>query len=179
MDLRHVAYMSRRLLYLALTSKQTWQVFLHFNAEVAFFMMPAPARTLMEARDLVLDTVEAMAKGGMLTVSIHDRRSGEFLGATALNDIGSPTPELGVWLKREAWGHGYGREAVGAIMAWYQREHTPEHYLYPVDSRNLASVRIAQYFGGQACDNYWTANAVGRELHAIVFHIPPLRLGPK
>ncbi len=177
MDLRHVAYMSRRLLYLALTPRQTWQVFLHFNAEVAYFMMPAPARTLMEARDLVLDTVEVMARGGMLTVSIHDRVSGEFLGATALNGIGSPTPELGVWLKREAWGHSYGREAIGAIMAWYQREHTPEYYLYPVDGRNRASVRIAQYFGGQALKYYRTTNAVGRELQVAEFHIPPLRLG--
>jgi hypothetical protein len=39
-----------------------------------------------------------------------------------LHRIGNAEPELDIWLKEQAQGIGYGREAVAAAIAWASRE---------------------------------------------------------
>ena len=173
-DLRHVGFMSENLVYTALTERMTVPIFNNFTAEVARWMMPRAPFTLAQSRDLVWDVVEAMQRGTHVTLVIADRCGGEFLGCVALHGIGLAAPEIGIWLKTGAQGRGIGREALGALLAWYQKRWRPEYYVYPADVRNLPSCRLAQKMGGRIARRYEIPNEAGRLLRVAEFHIPPV-----
>ena len=50
----------------------------------------------------------------------------------ALNGIGLPCPELGLWTKETAHGLGYGREAVTALAEWAPETLGKKGFIYPV-----------------------------------------------
>ena len=166
--------MSKNLVYTSLTERQIVPIFTCFSAEVARWMMPRAPYTLAQARDLVLDTVEAMALGGHIALAILSRGSVEFLGSVALNGVGQHAPEIGIWLKAEAQGHGWGRETLGALMAWYQKRYRPDYYVYPADVRNLPSCYLARKMGGSVARRYETVSQDGILLRVAEFRIPPV-----
>ncbi|MDO5297271.1 MAG: GNAT family N-acetyltransferase [bacterium] len=174
LDLRRVGFMSERLVYTALTERQIMPIFQNFTAEVTRWMMPRAPYSLAEARDLVLDTLQAMQRGDHLTLAISSRKNGEFLGCIALNGVGAEVPEIGVWLKLGAQGQGYGREALGSLLAWYQKRFRPEYYVYPADVRNLASCHLAQSLDGRIQRRYEAVSEAGTALRVAEFHIPPV-----
>jgi RimJ/RimL family protein N-acetyltransferase len=73
----------------------------------------------------------------------------ECLGIAGLDEADQPTPELGVWLKEAAHGHGYGTEAVRTIAQWATKTLAKESFLYPVAVENVASRRIAEKLNGE------------------------------
>ena len=59
-----------------------------------------------------------MKKGQELVLAILNKKTKEFLGVAGLHHIDTPYPELGVWTKKSAHGHKYGREAMTALKEW-------------------------------------------------------------
>jgi RimJ/RimL family protein N-acetyltransferase len=102
--------------------------------------------------------------------------TGEFLGHGGMHDVDSPTPELGIWLKKSAHGQKYGIEAVTAVVHWACDNLDVRYLRYPVDRRNVPSRRIPEALGGVIEAEYgWTSDA-GRELDLVEYRIyPPLR----
>ena len=176
LNLCQVGFMSARLVFLSLGHRFVVPVFDHFTAEVTRYMVPRPPRTLGEARDMVADTVDAMRVGHHLSLAVCSRNQGEFLGCLALNGIGTPTPELGIWLKGTAQGQGIATEALGSLLAWYQKHYSVDGYVYPADCRNLASCRLAQRLGGRLARRYMERSLNGYDLQVAEFWIPPVRV---
>ena len=73
----------------------------------------------------------------------------ECLGVAGLDEADQSTPELGIWLKETAYGHGYGTEAVRAVAEWAAKTLAKNRFLYPVAVENLASRRIAEKLNGK------------------------------
>ena len=73
----------------------------------------------------------------------------ECLGLAGLDEADQPTPELGIWLKEAAHGHGYGGEAIRAVAEWATKTLAKESFLYPVAVENIASRRIAERLNGE------------------------------
>ncbi|MDP1631470.1 MAG: GNAT family N-acetyltransferase [Caulobacter sp.] len=63
--------------------------------------------------------VAEMANGEALYWSVRHNASGAYLGSVDLSDIDRRhhRAELGFVLGRDAWGHGYGHEAVHAVLS--------------------------------------------------------------
>ena len=57
--------------------------------------------------------------------------------------------ETGIWIKESAQGHGYGREAVAAVIKWASEKFRPSGFLYPVVDENTPSRRLAEALGGK------------------------------
>ena len=77
--------------------------------------MPAPPVERAETVAFVESALVALDRRDdlHLVICLHD--SGEFLGVCGLYSRGHPTePELGIWLKKAAHGHGYGLEAINS-----------------------------------------------------------------
>jgi RimJ/RimL family protein N-acetyltransferase len=74
--------------------------------------------------------------------------AGDFIGACGIHFRGEPEPDIGLWIKQPAWGQGYGRETVGALLAWIAANLGVAAVRYPVVSGNVASRRIVEGFGG-------------------------------
>src|SRR5476649_1302497 len=72
----------------------------------------------------------------------------ECLGVAGLEDADAPSPELGVWIKETAHGHGYGHESVTAVVEWASKTLKKESFLYPVATHNVPSRRIAEALHG-------------------------------
>ena len=71
-----------------------------------------------------------------------------FTGLVGLHHTGSETPELGIWIREDKHGLGFGGEAVRAIVQWAGQRVAAESFIYPVATQNRASRRIAEALGG-------------------------------
>jgi RimJ/RimL family protein N-acetyltransferase len=109
----------------------------------------------------------AMAAGTDLHFVIRSRSRGEFLGLAGLHGIDHAAPELGVWIKQTAHGHGYGREAVATLIAWTSPRFDIDHFVWPVAEANLPSRRLAEALGGTI-----VGSAPRAEYTAAIYRIP-------
>ena len=113
-----------------------------------------------------------MATGTDVALTVRLRFSGEFLGVAGLHRIGSPEPELGIWIKEQAQGIGYGREAVAAAMAWAARAFAVTSFEYPVAVENRRSRRVAESLGGVLAETRMLRKPSGVVLDEVVYRIP-------
>ena len=85
------------------------------------------------------------------------------------------TPELGIWIKKSAHGHGYGKEAVVALKEWANENIEYEYILYPVVDENYASRRIPEFLGGKIAREYDKESMSGKKWHFIEYRIYPMQ----
>ena len=105
-----------------------------------------------------------------LVICLQD--GGEFLGICGLYARGQPSePELGIWLKKAAHGHGYGLEAITALKKWADSQLEYERLLFPVDRRNTPSRRIPEELGGRIIAEKKITSMSGTELDIVIFAI--------
>lgn len=100
-----------------------------------------------------------------ITFVLRDRHHGGFLGLAAVHRTGDPTPELGIWIREDAHGHGYGREAVAAIAHWAASTFQATVFIYPVARDNQPSRRLIEALGGQLQGD------IGRTKYAAVQYL--------
>jgi RimJ/RimL family protein N-acetyltransferase len=84
-----------------------------------------------------------------LSVAILDRQAGVLLGGTGLHRIDWSVPrfEIGYWLRRSAWGHGYAREAVRLLVHLAFEVLAAQRVEVRVDPRNARSLRVPEALG--------------------------------
>ena len=80
--------------------------------------LPSPY-TLADARDFMRRTA-ALEKGWEGIVALRD--SGALVGGVRLTMVGDEEADLGYWVARARWGHGYATEAAAALLEWGFRE---------------------------------------------------------
>jgi RimJ/RimL family protein N-acetyltransferase len=105
-----------------------------------------------------------------LVFAIRLRDDGAFLGLSALHRAQTETPELGIWIREDRHGKGFGREAVGMIARWATRELGTQRFIYPVAEDNRASRRIAESLGGAVVERRATPKYA-----SVVYLIPRQR----
>ena len=72
-----------------------------------------------------------------------------FLGCCGFHSEESPTtPEFGIWIKKDAHGNKYGREAIKILRHWAIENIDFDYAIYPVDKGNIASRKTAESLGG-------------------------------
>jgi RimJ/RimL family protein N-acetyltransferase len=91
----------------------------------------------------------------------------ECLGMASLEDADSISPELGLWLKESAHGHGFGREVVAALVEWGHTTLGKGSFIYPVAVQNTASRRIAEELHGEI-----VGNRTNPKYQSVVYRIP-------
>jgi RimJ/RimL family protein N-acetyltransferase len=93
--------------------------------------------------------LQAMDEGTDFHFVARRVRDGRFLGLVGVHAARSECPELGVWMREDAHGRGYGAGAVEGVVDWAVRVLRPNGFAYPVAERNAASRRIAERLGGR------------------------------
>ena len=83
------------------------------------------------------------------------------------NSARDAEPELGIWIREDVHGQGYGREAVAALAAWARATFAPQSLRYPVAEPNTASRRIALGLGGVEVERQSLSKYV-----LVVYRIP-------
>lgn len=163
---------TERLLLRAVSYRDVFLIKREFNFDLTLYMTPAPARTIWE-EFLVIRGMRTMRKKGTDYIYAVTRRdTGEFLGLCGFHGLKESMPSFGIWIKRSAHGHGYGKEAVYGVAAEAKRQGFRE-VLYPVDRRNAPSRRIPLSMGGVVRNYEESQSDTGRKLE-IEFYVVDL-----
>ena len=162
---------SERLRLVPAAEAYAESILLEFTAEITTYMFPKPPDAIEEVLAFIARSRSEMARSEALVVAVLDKRTGEFLGHGGLHHIDSDTPELGIWLKKGAHGHRYGREAVTALAGWAQHNLPFRYLIYPVDRRNVASRKIPESLGGVIEAEYEQTGAGGQALSLLEYRM--------
>ncbi|MFC0398049.1 GNAT family N-acetyltransferase [Paraburkholderia rhizosphaerae] len=105
------------------------------------------------------DWLTTIAAGTDFTFAIRDRHDGRFLGLTGLHQVQNTNAELGIWIREDCHGQGFGREAASLVARWASLALRTCHRLriernprdtctfiqYSTHSRNPTSAAISGY----------------------------------
>lgn len=141
------------------------------DADVTCFQYPDPFPSLDAAAGTLSGFCQQHRAGKGLFLAALDAVSGAFLGAVEISGTDTKTPEIGLWFCVEAQGKGFGHEALAAVLDFCRRYLEPDYFLYEVDGRNAASVRLAQKFGAKSCGCERITTPSGKTLALEQYHI--------
>ena len=105
--------------------------------------------TVADTRDFCVHCATGWQAHTALDVGIFDAQTGGFLGATGLPRFNwdNRTFEVGYWLRRTAWGHGYAGEAVQLLARLVFEDLNGVRLELRCDARNDRSRRVAERLG--------------------------------
>ena len=171
-DLLSTVIESPRLRLIHTSENDADNILRAFNADITRYMFPKPAESLIDTLEFIAASREATAAWKNLQLTISLKTTGEFLGCCGLHGHDSArVPELGVWTKRQAHGHGYGREAVFTLVGWAVATLDLTGFVYPVDRRNSASRKIPEALAGEVVSTGLMSGLGGNPLEIITYRI--------
>ncbi len=135
------------------------------------FMSWEPPETLADFEKVGQSWQLAFTKGTDIHFVVRSAVDNRFIGLSGVHKADTSHPELGIWVREELHGQGYGREIIGAVVEWATENLNVEYFRYPVASENRASRRIAQAYGGKVFAQKSTP-----KYEAVIYHIPPVSL---
>jgi lysophospholipase L1-like esterase/RimJ/RimL family protein N-acetyltransferase len=162
---------TQRLLLVPISLKFAKDVFNNFNDEVTRYMMPKPADDISETEVWIKSSIKKYENKEEIVFAALLKDSHEFIGCMGLHHMDSDTPELGLWTKMSAHGHGYGIEGMKSIVEYAQTHLNIKYLIYPVDRKNFASRNIPETLGGIVKKAYKQINQSGIELDTIEYWI--------
>ena len=172
LDFTKVEITSGRLLLTSQLKAFSEDIFREFNDDIIQYMLPKPAENIDETMTFVNDSLRGMRGGWNLALAITVQTNGEFLGCCGLHGEGRHrTPELGIWVKKSAHGHKYGREAIQALSIWACAMLDLDYLIYPVDRANIPSRKIAESLGGQVFEEKQVKTARGGYLDEVKYKL--------
>lgn len=131
------------------------------DPDVMRFSGRAPHSSIEETREWLLKRIDLSPDRGEDFVIEHE---GAVIGKAGFQQF----PELGYMLARDAWGKGFAREALEAVIARAFDLHALDHILAIVDPANAASLHLLRSFG---FTQHQSTVAVGHEdnsLHLVL-----------
>lgn len=172
-DLLSVEVVGERIRLVSLSDKFAQEIFQEFTSEVTRYMFPKPPDKLEETLGFINNCQLGMKAGNDLVLAILLKQTDEFLGCCGLHGEDKVRqPELGIWLKMGAHGHGYGREAIALLVEWAKTYIDLEGFVYPVDRNNIASCKIPESLGGKVIEEVQQTSLSGYVLDEVVYYIP-------
>lgn len=149
------------------------EIFKEFTSEITTFMYPKPPEKIEETIAFIEESMQKNIQGSDFVIVIIHKDTGEFLGCGGLHEINTPAPELGIWIKKSAHGHGYGKEAIFALKNWADQNLIYEYLLYPVAKENYASRKIPESMGAVVVKESDFTNMQGVMMRSVEYRIYP------
>lgn len=164
---------SARLTIRPISREHADDIFREFTPQITRFLIAQPTGQFSDTLGYIERAAKERAAGRDLAVVIFETTSGQFLGAGGIHSRAIHNePVLGIWLKREAHGRGYGREAVAALCDWARQNLDYTGLIYDVDRENTPSRRIAESLGGVIVGEMPTPRVSCEPLDTIIYRIP-------
>lgn len=170
-DLKTVILESERLILQPISLKYTEIIFQEFNSEITKYTYSKPAENISETKDFINLALKNIKNNVDLVLTILNKNNQEFLGICGIHRINTVKPELGIWLKQQAQGNNFGKEAIYLLKDWADRNLNYEYCLYSVDQKNIPSRKIPESMGGQVFHEYQLTNQSGTILNLLQYRI--------
>jgi len=161
-----------RILLQSINEKYSFNIFKEFTSEITRFMYPKPNENIDETISFISMSQNGMYESRELILIITALENEEFLGICGLHGRENPKiPELGIWIKKDAHGKKYGREAIITLTSWAFRHINFDYLIYPVDKANIASRKIPEILGGIIFKERKVKTMSGNYLDEVVYKI--------
>lgn len=170
-DLFTTSICSDLLIQKAISKEYAHDIFTEFTSEIALYMGPKPPEKIEETFLFIDQSIEKIKNGTDLQLVIILKNTHEFIGCSGIHRIDSKHPRLGIWIKKNAFGNGYGLEAVKALIQWARNNLCFEYIRYPVDKNNYPSKRIPEILHGKMVREYKAVNRCGEYLDCIEYAV--------
>ena len=172
-ELTSVFIQSNRIVLESIHMSYCQQIFHEFTSEITQYMRPKPPIIVEETAQFISESLTKIQRGEELVLVIKKRENEEFLGCCGFHSGESPTtPEFGIWIKKDAHGNKYGREAIKILKHWAIENIDFDYAIYPVDKANIASRKIAESLGGMVIKERRVKTMRGSYLDEVVYKIP-------
>ncbi|WP_395947380.1 GNAT family N-acetyltransferase [Caedibacter taeniospiralis] len=168
-DLNGVQLTGEKLLLETLSMEYAEDICKNFTAKITRWMWPSTPKTQAEINQHILEQQQAMSKGEELALLVLKKESQEFVGYIAIHALNTATPEMGIWLKEEAQGQGYGFEALSLLKDWAEENLSFNYLKYPVEKNNFASRALAEKLGGKVEAEYIKKSESGQILDEVEY----------
>jgi RimJ/RimL family protein N-acetyltransferase len=160
---------SARLVLAPFAAEDADEAFSCITPTLTRYMTWEPPASRAEFDGIWRDWILHAASGIETVFAIRTVDDGNFAGLAGLHRASTPCPELGIWIREDRHGRGYGREAVQAVAWWASARLHPRCFIYPVAEANLASRKIAESLGG-----VMVASDPTEKYQRLTYEIPPL-----
>ncbi len=178
-DLKTITLKSDRLDFQSVDLSLAETIYETFTPEVARFMIPRAPMIPAESEQFLRETLTRVTEGREIVLAIRDAHTGRFLGLCGIHArADAREPELGIWLREDAQGQGYGTEAIGALIQWGSRHLVCDRFRYPVSRHNQASRRVAEANRGVLLHERTVTGDGGNCLDEVVYALPRLTPDP-
>ncbi|MFM1848915.1 MAG: hypothetical protein RL417_2389 [Pseudomonadota bacterium] len=173
LDLDTVVITSDRLTLRPVSRDYAERIFAEYTPEVTRYLMTEASGRIEDTYAFIEKAAAGRAKRTDFAAVILPRETGEFLGCCGIHSQArSVEPHLGIWIKKSAHGHGYGREAVSALCDWAWRTLDYPALRYDVDRANTASRKVVESLGGIVVAEEVAPRTNGGTLDSIIYRIP-------
>ncbi|MCE7761350.1 GNAT family N-acetyltransferase [Pseudomonas putida] len=166
-DTRTLEVRTPRLSIRPFSPEDATDSFQHLTTSLTRYMSWEPPASREEYAQVWEQWLPAIADGSDIVFAIRQREDACFLGLVGLHNVNDTVPELGIWIREDKHRRGFGKEAVGAIVAWASEHLSPSGFVYPVATDNLPSRLIAEALGGIV-----TGTRTAEKYDSVIYSIP-------
>lgn len=114
---------------------------------IRYLPLLKPPRNTHETLQLIRTAKLQNETGTSLILAVLGKED-EFIGLSSLEGIREKRPAIGLWIKKAAWGQGYGTAIVDALIDWAYGTLFIRQLKYPVARQNYRSIHIIEKLGG-------------------------------
>jgi RimJ/RimL family protein N-acetyltransferase len=139
------------------------------DPEVMKFVHHGQAYTEAEVDEFLARQARQLAQFGVCMGPMVEKATGNIVGLAGTQPLGrSDDYEIGWWLARDAWGHGFATEAGGAAMRHVLETLDRPRVVAIIDPGNDASVAVATRLGMEYDGRYTGAQLTHRLPEIVV-----------
>ena len=158
---------STRIALRPFTAQDANEAFSCITPKLTRFMTWNPPASRQDFDDVWQSWLPLIYDGSNVVFVVRDALNAQFLGLAGVHRTKTTMPELGIWIREDRHGHGFGQEAVTAVARWASSWFQPASFLYPVAEENQASRRIAKSLGGRVIERLQQPKYM-----SVVYEIP-------
>lgn len=171
MDLSGLDIRTDRLHLRAYRDHDAQDIHAAVTPELTRYMTFDPAKSVDEIRAIGTKWLGQATEGREVAVVIRDKAAGRFLGMGGIHYRKDPRPGLGIWIRADAHGHGYGREAIVGLIDYIRTVLGEPEILYIVAEENTRSRRIPESLGGEVCGSEFIWRPSGPPYPGLIYRI--------
>ncbi len=173
LDRQSFSVTTDRLILTPLSLNHREDMLREFTDEITKLMYPSTPKSMGEVVSFIEASIHGFVERQEIVVAVLHKETREYLGNAELHQINSRTPELGIWIKKDRQGNGYGKEAIKALKEWADKHLLYDYVRYPVHIDNISSRKIPESLGGLIKDEYDKVNQSGILFRTVEYRIYP------
>lgn len=157
----------------AIEQKFAKDIFNELTDEITYYMYPSTPQKIEETEQFIDESIEKNRIWRQIQMVILSKENDEFLGCAWLHKMNTPTPELWVWVKKSAQWNWYGKKAMEVLKRRADKNLNYKYIIYPFDTDNIASRKVAEYLWWRYADEYYSQNMDWTYSYVLEYRIFP------